>query len=57
MINKCYREFSNERLRVERRAKFHKTRSKKQFNESFGRYIEWITRAGEINYLGKANAK
>lgn len=41
-------EFSNERLRVERRAKFHKTRSKKMFTESFDRYLTWITKAGSI---------
>ncbi|KAH1005168.1 hypothetical protein HUJ04_006202 [Dendroctonus ponderosae] len=41
-------EFSNERLRVERRAIFYKTRSKKQFVESFGRYLAWITQAGVV---------
>lgn len=43
-----FREFSNERLRVERRANFYRTRSKNQFNESFGRYLSWITDAGFV---------
>lgn len=42
-----YSEFSNERLRVERRAQFHKVRSKLQFQQALERYLEWITRAGE----------
>lgn len=41
-------EFSNERLRVERRANYYKTRSKQIFNDSFGIYIEWITKAGDF---------
>lgn len=41
-------EFSNERLRVERRANFHKTRSKNIFNESLNRYLTWITQAGDF---------
>lgn len=40
------REFSNERGRVERRANFHKTRSKQQFADMFGAYLEWITHSG-----------
>ncbi|XP_031338414.1 voltage-dependent calcium channel type A subunit alpha-1 isoform X27 [Photinus pyralis] len=41
-------EFSNERLRVERRAKFQKTRSKNLFKESLDRYLTWITEAEEV---------
>ncbi|KAK4881175.1 hypothetical protein RN001_004494 [Aquatica leii] len=41
-------EFSNERLRVERRANFQKTRSRNLFNESLDRYLSWITEAEEV---------
>ena len=41
-----YSEFSNERARVERRAKFYRARMKQQFTEAFAAYIEWITQAG-----------
>ncbi|CAH1959850.1 unnamed protein product [Acanthoscelides obtectus] len=41
-------EFSNERVRVERRAKYFRTKTKNMMNESFGRYITWITEAEEV---------
>lgn len=41
-----YREFSNERGRVERRAQFQKERARQMFNQDFTGYINWITQAG-----------
>ncbi|KAJ4426367.1 hypothetical protein ANN_27181 [Periplaneta americana] len=38
-------EFSNERARVERRAKFYRARTKQQFSEAFSAYLDWITQA------------
>lgn len=43
------REFSNERGRVERRAEFHKCRSRKMFTEEMSAYLSWITQAGVNN--------
>lgn len=43
------REFSNERGRVERRAEFHKCRSRKMFTEAMSAYMSWITQAGVSN--------
>lgn len=40
-------EFSNERLRVERRAEFYKRRSKLLFNEALNRYLDWIIKSGD----------
>lgn len=40
------REFSNERGRVERRAEFHKCRSRQMFTEAMSAYLSWITQAG-----------
>lgn len=45
-----YREFSNERTRVERQAKYYKMRTKKMYIETFNTYINWITAAG-INFV------
>lgn len=41
-----YREFSNERTRVERQAKYYKMRTKKKYIDTFNTYINWITAAG-----------
>ena len=43
-----YREFSNERTRVERRETFRKLRMKENFSKAFEGYFQWIIRAGEI---------
>lgn len=51
------REFSNERGRVERRANFHKTRSRQQFADMFGAYLKWITHSGTNNNGYKYNAR
>jgi hypothetical protein len=40
------REFSNERRRNERQAEFLKARTKQQFTDAFGGYLEWICQAG-----------
>jgi len=40
------REFSNERTRVERQAKYYKMRTKKKYIDMFNNYINWITAAG-----------
>lgn len=40
------REFSNERGRVERRAQYHKARTRKMFIEAMAAYLDWITQAG-----------
>ena len=42
-----YREFSNERTRVERRETFRKLRMKENFSKAFEGYFQWIIRAGE----------
>ena len=44
-----YREFSNERTRVERRETFRKLRMKENFSKAFEGYFQWIIRAGEIS--------
>lgn len=41
-----FREFSNERGRVEKRAQFLKERNERIFNEDFNGYLNWITEAG-----------
>lgn len=41
-----YREFSNERTRVERRETFRKLRMKENFSKAFEGYFQWIIRAG-----------
>ena len=43
-----YREFSNERTRVERRETFRKLRMKENFSKAFEGYFQWIIRAGEL---------
>lgn len=43
---RTYREFSNERTRVERQAKYYKMRTKKKYIDMFNTYINWITSAG-----------
>ena len=43
---KTFREFSNERTRVERRENFRKLRIKENFYESINGYFDWITTAG-----------
>lgn len=45
------REFSNERGRVERRAQFHKCRSRQMFTEAMSAYLNWITQAGVLFFL------
>lgn len=47
------REFSNERGRVERRAEFHKCRSRQMFTVAMSAYLSWITQAGVILRLHK----
>lgn len=42
------REFSNERGRVERRAQFHKSRTRQMFVEAMTAYLDWITQAGFV---------
>nr|XP_029732732.1 voltage-dependent calcium channel type A subunit alpha-1-like isoform X3 [Aedes albopictus] len=41
-------EFSNERGRVERRAQFHKSRTRQMFVEAMTAYLDWITQAEEV---------
>lgn len=41
-----FSEFSNQRALVERRARYHKVKSKKQFQQQFSAYISWISQAG-----------
>ena len=48
-----YREFSNERTRVERRETFRKLRMKENFSKAFEGYFQWIIRAGEISNKNK----
>ena len=43
---KTFREFSNERTRVERRETFRKLRIKENFYESINGYFDWISTAG-----------
>lgn len=43
-----YSEFSNQRALVERRARFHKIKYKKQFQQQFNSYISWISQAGTL---------
>ena len=42
----AYREFSNERTRVERRETFRKLRMRENFSKAFEGYFQWIIRAG-----------
>ena len=44
--SKTFREFSNERTRVERRETFRKLRIKENFYESINGYFDWISTAG-----------
>lgn len=46
-----YREFSNERTRVERQATYYKMRTKKKYIDMFNTYIKWITTAGIYRVL------
>uniref|UniRef100_A0A8D8XSU1 Voltage-dependent L-type calcium channel subunit alpha n=1 Tax=Cacopsylla melanoneura TaxID=428564 RepID=A0A8D8XSU1_9HEMI len=41
-------EFSNERVRVERRAKFQKARTKRLYSTMFNSYYHWISQAEEV---------
>ena len=43
-----YREFSNERTRVERRETFRKLRMRENFSKAFEGYFQWIIRAGTL---------
>ena len=45
-INKTFREFSNERTRVERRENFRKLRIKENFYRAIDGYFDWISTAG-----------
>lgn len=46
IIITLYREFSNERTRVERQAEYYKMRTKKKYIDTFNTYINWIRAAG-----------
>ena len=46
-IAKSFREFSNERTRVERRETFRKLRMRENFSKAFEGYFQWISKAGE----------
>lgn len=48
-------EFSNERVRVERRAKFRKTRTKRLYSTMFNSYYQWISQAGTTQNVNVAN--
>lgn len=41
-----FREFSNERTRVERRETFRKLRMRENFSKAFEGYFQWISKAG-----------
>ena len=41
-----FREFSNERTRVERRETFRKLRMRENFCKAFEGYFQWISKAG-----------
>ena len=41
-----FREFSNERTRVERRETFRKLRMRENFSRAFEGYFQWISKAG-----------
>ena len=43
-----FREFSNERTRVERRENFRKLRLKENFYRAIDGYFEWISEAGRL---------
>ena len=45
---KTFREFSNERTRVERRENFRKLRIKENFYRAIDGYFDWITTAGSL---------
>lgn len=45
-ISPLWREFSNEKNRVDRRVQYHKFRTKKMFVEAMSSYLDWITQAG-----------
>ena len=40
------REFSNERVRVERREKYRKEKTHREFTQGFTAYFDWVSRAG-----------
>ena len=42
-----FREFSNERTRVERRETFRKLRMRENFSKAFEGYFQWISKAGK----------
>lgn len=44
-----FREFSNERNRVERRMEFQKCRFRAMFQTAMVSYLDWITQAGLYN--------
>ena len=47
-----FREFSNERTRVERRETFRKLRMRENFSKAFEGYFQWISKAGtEVSNL------
>ncbi len=41
------REFSNERVRVERREKYRKEKMRREFTQGFTAYFDWVSHAGE----------
>ena len=43
-----FREFSNERTRVERRETFRKLRMRENFSKAFEGYFQWISKAGNV---------
>ena len=46
-----FREFSNERTRVERRETFRKLRMRENFCKAFEGYFQWISKAGKRGLL------
>ena len=46
-----FREFSNERTRVERRETFRKLRMRENFCKAFEGYFQWISKAGINKFL------
>lgn len=57
------REFSNERVRVERREKYRKEKMHRDFTQGFTAYFDWVSKAGcnllhqllHHGHLGSAN--
>lgn len=45
-------EFSNERARVERRAKYQSARTKKYISDALRTYLQWIEQAGSQDSAG-----